>query len=654
MKPSGKHVSQTQSDRGFRVKFLSSITTSKDASFTCMAVHPIHPLVAVCDDSQNIFLHRINADQPHLIHLPLFHLGQYVHASCIAFHSTLPLVAASSDETNLITFWNIQEVIDSVDEDPFNVEERRRELKQLIQRDASQIEEELDELDELDELEELDNYAGITLKSFTTVTTVKPSYITFHPTMPYIVVGCVNFETNSSVIQTFRVEPPVEEVSSIIIPIIGEETPYKKIESIAFSPDGVFLAATFGQKIIVWFFSPTKEMKILIDLPIDNTYFKSLVFSPRDFSPRDYTLIVGFKSEVYKNDRFFSLKIEKDIHQAAPILTTLEGWTITLVSNHTVKTPISTLAFHPMLPLLVGGFVNGDVKYYVFDREGDNISELTKLGFTNSIPFDVSRPSVALNRQFLVTCGSNKVDIYAMDGVESAVKRFEDTARAMSVAARASLALKGMPEGVRALILNKTSYGNSVKGSIAFLKMNVGKKGFLDRPLWLLGIMQQFIDLLKRTPNLPPILFPFEEIITNYYPSVFTNAEYRQTCNEIVERFITENKLDPKRAVVKKIKDFFNSVVDELVTHRVNLRKDIQTTFIEEIFPILQKLFTLNQSEPNHRVIGDIDLTEVLEYEKAERAFTRKHREAHQGGRKKKTRARTYKKNKTRARRGVY
>ena len=199
---SGNHVSR---DGGFRVDFLSKIHSKiHSKTFTCMAVHPIHPLLVVCDDSQNIYLHRINADQPQLMHLPLFHLGQYLHASCIAFHSTLPLVAASSDETNLITFWNIQEVIDRLDEVPFNVEERRSELiEQLGQGgDANQIE----ELEE--ELDNLDNYAETPLDSFATVTTVNPSYITFHPTMPYIVVGCVNFDMNYSVIQTFQVTPP--------------------------------------------------------------------------------------------------------------------------------------------------------------------------------------------------------------------------------------------------------------------------------------------------------------------------------------------------------------------------------------------------------------------------------------------------------------
>ena len=70
---------------------------------------------------------------------------------------------------------------------------------------------------------------------------------------------------------------------------------------------------------------------------------------------------------------------------------------------------------------------------------------------------------------------------------------------------------------------------------------------------------------------------------------------------------------------------------------------------------MLQELFTLNQSETNHRFIRDIDLKGLLEYDQADREFTRKHNEEHkQGGRKKKTRARTYKKKRTRARHGFH
>ena len=90
--------------------------------------------------------------------------------------------------------------------------------------------------------------------------------------------------------------------------------------------------------------------------------------------------------------------------------------------------------------------------------------------------------------------------------------------------ANLSLARKGLPRDVRELILKKTSHANPVK-SIEPYKEIVGEKTFLDfiqalsakSPPWLLEVMQQFIDLLKFAPNLPPILVPFEEIVTNYY-----------------------------------------------------------------------------------------------------------------------------------------
>ena len=82
--------------------------------------------------------------------------------------------------------------------------------------------------------------------------------------MPYVAVGGVDSESSSSFIKIFVVndnDEPVE-VKSIEIPMDVDD-PYDKIESITFSPDGVFLAATFGKHIMVWFFSQTKteEMK---------------------------------------------------------------------------------------------------------------------------------------------------------------------------------------------------------------------------------------------------------------------------------------------------------------------------------------------------------------------------------------------------------
>jgi hypothetical protein len=206
--------------------------------------------------------------------------------------------------------------------------------------------------------------------------------------------------------------------------------------------------------------------------------------------------------------------------------------------------------------------------------------------------------------------------------------------------AKLSLARKDVPRDVRDLILNKTSYSNPMK-SIEPYKEIVGEKTFLDfiqalsanNPPWSLELIQQFIDLLKIAQNLPPILVPFEEIVTNY---VVFNADYVQTCNEIVERFITENNVDPESELVKKIKDFFSNMVHISITHiqdimrsarhmHPNYLKEMRTrnqTKLKQLFPFLQQLFILNQSAQNHRFIIDINLKEWLEYGKAERDFT--------------------------------
>ena len=209
--------------------------------------------------------------------------------------------------------------------------------------------------------------------------------------------------------------------------------------------------------------------------------------------------------------------------------------------------------------------------------------------------------------------------------------------------ANLSLARKGLPRDVRELILKKTSHANPVK-SIEPYKEIVGEKTFLDfiqalqtlsanNPPWSLELIQQFIDLLKIAPNLPPILVPFEEIVTNY---VVFNADYVETCNKMVERFITENNVDPESEIGKKIKDFFSNMVRISVTYiqdimrrarhmHPNYLKEMRIrnqTKLKQLFPFLQQLFILNQSAQNHRFITDINLKEWLEYGKAERDFT--------------------------------
>jgi WD40 repeat protein len=643
------------------VEFLVGIYSGKEVKFTCMATHPFYPLLAVCYDNHENILYRIVESRPNPKYSYIYDDAYLAPTrlnggmvACIAFHPTLPLVAGINNETE-ITVWNIQELVDHIDQVPLNVEERRNELRQMIKqsKDATKIEELNEELGDL-KVPELNSFAT------TTITGLKLSCLAFHPKMPFIVVGCTDYESNPnlSIIKIFRIDDTAANITevtknsavasaaglaqeaalasaAIIIPI-DEEIYMYDIESIVFSHDGVFLAATFGQKVRVWIFSPTENMKEIgnIDAKI---VIKSLVFSPRE-----PILVIGGENVIY--------------------VVGVEKSGLTDILTHRTNSNIATLAFHPTLPLLACGLVNLEVRYYVI--YDDTLSELNRFQFTKGISFN----RIAFNKQFLVACGDKRLDAYytvkdVLDDVSSMLKGYKDK----YTTADLSLARKGLPLDLRELILNKTSHANTVK-SIEKYKKNVGEETFLNF-IELLSddtrmqqLVQQFIDLLKIAQNLPPILdlpilVPFREIITNYYipppdPSsvvTFVTADYIQTCDQIVQRFITENGLDPESEHVKKIKAIFTNIVRILIDyyddninrlrnipqyveelrHRdhndrtlMMMRSRIQTFTLEKLFPYLQQLFTLNQSAQNHLFIKDINLKELFEYVKAERDFT--------------------------------
>ena len=649
LRKSGKYISSTITQSGGigGVEFLVGIYSGKEVKFTCMATHPFYPLLAVCDDNHENILYRIVESRPNPKYSYIYDDAYLAPTrlnggmvACIAFHPTLPLVAGINNETE-ITVWNIQELVDHIDQVPLNVEERRNELRQMIKqsKDATKIEELNEELGDL-KVPELNSFAT------TTITGLKLSCLAFHPKMPFIVVGCTDYESNPnlSIIKIFRIDDTAANMTevtknsavasaaglaqeaalasaAIIIPI-DEEIYMYDIESIVFSHDGVFLAATFGEKVRVWIFSPTENMKEIgnIDAKI---VIKSLVFSPRE-----PILVIGGENVIY--------------------VVGVEKSGLTVILTHRTNSNIATLAFHPTLPLLACGLVNLEVRYYVI--YDDTLSELNRFQFTKGISFN----RIAFNKQFLVACGDKRLDAYytvkdVLDDVSSMLKGYKD----MYTTANLSLARKGLPLDVRDVILNKTSHANTVK-SIEKYKKNVGEEKFLDfidvlsDHTRMQQLVQQFIDLLKIAQNLPPILVPFREIITNYYipppdPSsvvTFVTADYIQTCDQIVQRFITENGLDPESEPVKKIKAIFTNIVRILIDYHDSIKRstyispqdhnrnlmsarwNIQTFTLEKLFPFLQQLFTLNQSAQNHLFIKDINLKEWFEYVKAERDFT--------------------------------
>lgn len=687
LRKSGKCISSTITQSGGTRNDLLLVgkDSGKDLKFTCMAIHPVHPLLAICNDSQQNMLYRIVErlprpdtqgyyNPPYLAPTSRLNGGM---VACIAFHPTLPLVAGINNET-AITVWNIQELVDRIGQVPLNVENTRKQLIEMIKRskDATKIEEWNKELDNLKEEDpELNSFAT------TIIPDLKLSCVAFHPTMPFIVVGCTDYKSNPnlSIIKIFRIDDTATNMTevtknsavasaaglaslmsrssvsdssataaamsaadvtaaqeaalasaAIIIPIDEKDTNMYDIKSIVFSHDGVFLAATFGEKVRVWIFSPTENMKEIgnIDTKI---VIKSLVFSPRE-----PILVIGGGNVIY--------------------VVGVEKSGLTVILTHRTVSNIATLAFHPTLPLLACGLVNLEIRYYVI--YDDTLSELDTTYYTFKTYYHFDR--IAFNKQFFVICNDKRINTYAIEDellhyVSSMLKGYKDK----YTTANLSLARKGVPRDVRDVILNKTSYGNPFK-SIEPYKEIVGEETFLNfievlsNDTRMQQLVQQFIDLLKIAPNLPPILVPFREIITNYYipppdPDsvvIFNSADYIQTCDQIVQRFITENGLDPESELVKKIKAIFTNIVSILIDYHDTIKRSkyispqrveelrdhnrtlmrvrwrIQTFTLEKLFPFLQQLFTLNQSAQNHLFIKDINLKEWFEYVEAERDFT--------------------------------
>jgi hypothetical protein len=261
----------------------------------------------------------------------------------------------------------------------------------------------------------------------------------------------------------------------------------------------------------------------------------------------------------------------------------------------------------------------------------------------------------------------------------------------MSRAASESLMLKGLNRDVSDKILQSTDYGfpDHALQSIDFFKDKFGERAFVDiilqlshntvinfgqnhwnvKPLrsypeWSLEISNQFIDLLKLTPELPPILVPLREIIKNFVPELiphpphlnhefeYSDERFTQTCNQtIIEPFMTtvaQGGLDPTSEIYLRIQQFLKNVVAILVKF-MNMNKDqirqdfrlrpeharipcfnngpcevritIQNEFKFWMFPFFERLFQLNKSGENPTFFQNINLNDWIKYGKIQNAF---------------------------------
>jgi hypothetical protein len=147
-------------------------------------------------------------------------------------------------------------------------------------------------------------------------------------------------------------------------------------------------------------------------------------------------------------------------------------------------------------------------------------------------------------------------------------------------------------------------------------------------PSFVINIMKEFFDLLKNTPELPQIVGPFRDIINIYgKPSheTFSREVYIQECNKIIDKFISDKKLNAELAT--SIKLFFSNVVSILIDFMytrnlqdipearivVKVRMDSICSILGELIHIIAK------TRPYHKIIQGFTIDDLIKYGKAER-----------------------------------
>ena len=147
-------------------------------------------------------------------------------------------------------------------------------------------------------------------------------------------------------------------------------------------------------------------------------------------------------------------------------------------------------------------------------------------------------------------------------------------------------------------------------------------------PSFVVNIMKEFFDLLKNTPELPQIVGPFRDIIDIYgKPSyeTFSREVYIQECNKIVDKFISDKKINAELAT--SIKMFFSNVVSILIDfiYKRKLQHDPEARIavksrMDSICSILGVLIHLiATTTPYHKIIQGFTIDDLIKYGKAER-----------------------------------
>ncbi len=155
---------------------------------------------------------------------------------------------------------------------------------------------------------------------------------------------------------------------------------------------------------------------------------------------------------------------------------------------------------------------------------------------------------------------------------------------------------------------------------------------FSDSPSFLIDITKEFFDLLKNMPDLPRIVVPLREIIEKYGPKTLygpplSREKYMKECDEIVDKFISDNNLDANSELGTSIKLFFTRVVSILLDFidKNSLKNTPEARIavqqrMKGIFSVFEKLIRLlNENKKYYKIIQGFTVEDLIKYGKAER-----------------------------------
>ena len=161
---------------------------------------------------------------------------------------------------------------------------------------------------------------------------------------------------------------------------------------------------------------------------------------------------------------------------------------------------------------------------------------------------------------------------------------------------------------------------------------STGGYNFSDSPSFLIDITKEFFDLLQNMPDLPRIVVPLREIIEKYGPKTLygpplSREKYMKECDEIVDKFISDNKLDANSELATSIKLFFTRAVSILLDYidKNSLKNTPEARIavqqiMKGVYSVFEKLIRLlNENKKYYKMIQGFTVEDLIKYGKAER-----------------------------------